>query len=516
MLIEVLFTLAGVIAGVVIVASLMQHQDRKAQFAAQKEEPLDTSKIQGIAQQLSVISQKVAANVSAHSEKVGQFSGQLNDEDTPEQLLSTINEIISANQAMQSQLADAQERIDQQSTMIEQASKQARTDALTGLANRRALDEFLTNSLDSAQADDKTALMLLDIDHFKKFNDSFGHTTGDAVLAAFARAITEKSNADCYPARFGGEEFAVIITGKSILELVAQAAEIRHFVSEQVISYDDMQLKITASGGLCLLEPGDDISAAYERADQGLYKSKEAGRNCGHWLDGSNWKPFPAPEPTAEEAEKAESAAQTKIAKQPIDDGTGDTLEAIMSGFSTDAAKELANENPGDDSDSADEAEIWDLATFMTHVEAKTQQLRRGGHTATALMVEAVGLAEADPAEAATAWEHTVTLIQVNLRGLDLVCTYRPHALAIFLPSTTYEQAFEQASVIHGSLPKAKEEWPEYVAPTRFAVGIATLDEAEQPQDFLNRVEKALDEAVASDADQAFVHTGESCEPRGF
>ncbi|MCA9180880.1 MAG: GGDEF domain-containing protein, partial [Planctomycetales bacterium] len=170
-MVELLCTLTGIIAGVAVVASLFHQQGERQKFAA-AEESNASDRILGIADQLQVISHRVAANVTAHSEKVVHISDRLsvpNKELT--QVLSTINEIITANQAMQGQLADAQMRIAQQSRLIEQASHQARTDALTGLANRRALNEFISNSIENATDATCMGLLLMDIDHFKSFND---------------------------------------------------------------------------------------------------------------------------------------------------------------------------------------------------------------------------------------------------------------------------------------------------------------------------------------------------------
>ncbi|MCA9132384.1 MAG: GGDEF domain-containing protein, partial [Planctomycetales bacterium] len=285
-MIELLCTLAGIIAGVAVVASLMSQAGERQHFQAENEDE-HSDKILGIADQLQVISHRVAADVSAHSEKVVHFSDRLNDSteesDRPTHILSTINDIVSANREMQEQLADAQERIARQSRMIEQASKQARTDVLTGLANRRALDEYLSNCLSSQNENEVAGLLLMDIDHFKSFNDSFGHTTGDAVLASFARSISNCCGDQCYAARFGGEEFAVVLQARDAQDLARQAATVRFYVSEQVINYEDLQLKITASGGLARMVADEPISAIYERADEGLYQSKKAGRNRGFW-----------------------------------------------------------------------------------------------------------------------------------------------------------------------------------------------------------------------------------------
>lgn len=519
MIIELLCTFTGIIAGIAIVASLVQQKGARAQFQAGGSEApsIDADKMQGIAAQLQAISLKVAANVSEHSEKVGKFSGQLPAEDA-EGILATINDIIAANEEMQGQLASAQDRIEQQTHMIEQASHQARTDALTGLSNRRALDEFLSNSIESAQPDDKVALLLMDIDHFKNFNDSFGHTTGDAVLASFARAITTQCDADCYPARYGGEEFAVIVGGKDQEEIVRKAADIRCFVSEQVISYEELQLKITASGGLCFLAEDDDLSTAYERADQGLYKSKEAGRNRGYWHDGAQWAPFPDPKKEEEAAAAAAKAAEAKANAETSEKpggfkptGPGDSVAAIMSEFTGSGAGSIdaVLEDPIEDEGTL---ELLDLKTFVERVGEKVENVRRGDLAATGIMIEAIGLKDADPAEAGTSWEHTIALIQVNLRGIDVVCQFRPFALCVFFPGCAEEIAIERAAIIQASLPKAKGEWPEIVRPERFAISLAQIEVDEEPNDFLDRLEMSLDEALTSKDNEIAVHNGGGCK----
>lgn len=514
MTIELLCTFTGIIAGITIVASLIQQKGARSKFQAPAQESIDADKMQGIAAQLQAISTKVAAKVSQHSEKLGGYSGQLDPGDDAESILATVNEILVTNQEMQDQLASAQSRIDQQTQMIEQASHQARTDALTGLANRRALDEFLSNSIESAQASELVGLMLLDIDHFKNFNDSFGHTTGDAVLSSFARAITNMSDEDCYPARFGGEEFAVILTGTDQETILQKAAEIRYCVSEQVISYEDLQLKITASGGLCMLTADDDINAAYERADLGLYKSKDAGRNCGHWLDGSTWAPFPAPAAEASKVtegakESVANEAEASVALQAAE--PADSAASIMSEFGSEA---ITGSDVHDDGPIADDTplELLDLKTFMERVGEKVENVRRGELAASGIMVEAVGLKDADSAEAVTSWEHTIALIQVNLRGIDVVCQFRPFALCIFFPGCAQDIAIERAAIIQASLPKAKSEWPEIVCPDRFAIALAQIAVDEEPNGFLDRLEMSLDEALTSKENEIAVHSGSSCE----
>lgn len=522
-MIEILCTLTGIIAGVAIVASLFHQQGERAKFEADVRSP-DTERIQGIAEQLKVISHRVAANVNAHSEKVESFSGRLAEPTShqPDQILSTINEIINANQSMQGQLADAQKRIAQQSQMIEQASKQARTDALTGLANRRALDEFLGNCIESINPGEVVGLLLMDIDHFKNFNDSFGHTTGDAVLASFARSIGVCCGQECYAARFGGEEFAVILTAKSQDELALKAAQIRYYVSEQVISYEDLQLKITSSAGLCVLLDEDDINSCYERSDEGLYQAKKGGRNCGFWLGDKGWNPFPEMdgEPIALDADSSSTldAESPTAVEDDVEVAAAASEEAARKSpeDTTEAETEEPKPDPSDSSKSnaaepKEVSEVLDLKDFLVRLDAYVEQLRRADLPAAAVMVEALGLAEADSRAAAESWEAAVGLIQINLRGIDVVCLFRPFTLCVFMPGCSQEAAIDRAAKIQAGFRSAIPDWEAGASPSRLAVSVAQVDAGEKPANFLDRLEMGLDEAMDAGESELVIHTGDGC-----
>lgn len=312
-MIEIFCTIAGVIGGVAVTASLLQYRGDRQAFQSNSSASGSAEKIGGIADQLQAITHRVAADVNVHSKRVGSLSGHLTtlSGEDPEAVIASIQEMIRANQQMQGQLLDAQSKISTQSKLIEKASKQARTDALTGLANRRALNEYLGNCLESFSASQNYALLLLDIDNFKNFNDSYGHTTGDAVLSAFARTIASVSGSDSYCARFGGEEFGVVLSGDSLESVVNRAAYIRQAISDEVINFEDLQLRVTSSGGLCMLIEDDEVTAVYDRADEGLYRSKKQGKNCGHWLDKGTWQPFP------EDAVHEEVVDKIKVQLEP-------------------------------------------------------------------------------------------------------------------------------------------------------------------------------------------------------
>lgn len=147
----------------------------------------------------------------------------------------------------------------------------AYTDKLTGLGNRRALDEVLARPLPGAH------LLLLDLDHFKTVNDTYGHAGGDLVLRAVAAVLREVVGAGGQVYRFGGEEFAVLLHGLTADQAGALAQDLRQQVAGQVGRRAGLpRLLVTLSAGLVALEDGTSV---LERADALLYRAKRRGRN---------------------------------------------------------------------------------------------------------------------------------------------------------------------------------------------------------------------------------------------
>ena len=520
-MVEILCTITGILAGVAIVASIMQARGDKSRWEAPQPEADDLKQpeqMKDIADQLRLISYRVAADVTAHSEKVEAINDRLSEPASggQDQILSAINELIAANQHMQSQLADARKRIADQSEMIEEASQQARTDALTGLANRRALNEFLQNCLDAIQPGECAGLLLLDIDHFKSFNDTYGHTTGDAVLSAFARNIKKFCNQESYPARYGGEEFAVILTGRETDALAEKAAALRRFVSGQTITYEDLQLKITASAGLCILSKGDTLQSAYDRADEGLYRAKKAGRDQGFWLNTTHWQPFPEEAADGEDEDKPADAQS--LIRQAAKDRAGNRSQRGTGAL----GKGRAEGAPGDDSLSEMDGgtayrkalgDVLDLTTFMTRTTVYFDQLRRAELPATGMLVMPQWTTELDASQTKTAWNTTLGLIQSQLRGIDVVCVYRANTACVFLPGCSLEAAAERASRMQMTLESCREEWlPADNCPDRMAISIAQALPDESPVAFLERLDGALSEAQDASRFELVVHDGTSTQ----
>lgn len=156
----------------------------------------------------------------------------------------------------------------------------ALTDVLTGLRNRRYFDEALTQFLDEfGRIGRPVGLLVLDLDHFKAINDTYGHDVGDEVLRAVSRCLMEFTRYHDVVARLGGEEFGVVVPNINGPDLVLFADRLRQAVERLSLDVGNVRLRITISVGLAVAKPDEDAAALYKRADVNLYGAKQAGRN---------------------------------------------------------------------------------------------------------------------------------------------------------------------------------------------------------------------------------------------
>jgi len=176
-------------------------------------------------------------------------------------------------------LADSNEKLTRAN---EQLRRHARTDALTGLDNRRAFDEELRRRMGLMRETGRPiALLLIDVDHFKSFNDTHGHQAGDECLQVLAELLASRTrNVDSVAARYGGEEFAVILQGEDARQPKLFAEDLRTRVAQLLLQTGDGgSASLTVSIGVAVAGPADDERSIVARADRGLYNAKTAGRN---------------------------------------------------------------------------------------------------------------------------------------------------------------------------------------------------------------------------------------------
>jgi two-component system, cell cycle response regulator len=160
--------------------------------------------------------------------------------------------------------------------LLEQVQKMAETDALTGVANRRIFEETLQKEMARSERNgDQLTLLMVDVDHFKSFNDTHGHQEGDNVLQGVAAALKDASREFDVVARYGGEEFAVIIPSCSTKESLVVAERLRKSISTVKAA-----APVTASGGVATYPAhATDMGSLIKAADEALYESKRAGRD---------------------------------------------------------------------------------------------------------------------------------------------------------------------------------------------------------------------------------------------
>ena len=162
----------------------------------------------------------------------------------------------------------------------EAAESEARTDPLTGLANRRYFDEYVRVLASRRRTNDRVAVLSADIDHFKLLNDRFGHGVGDAVLRAVADAITASIREDDFPVRSGGEEFVVLLRNPAEGVALAIGERMRQSVRDLDLRWAGLTDPVTISVGVATgLSTDEAVGEILERADRAMYAAKRAGRD---------------------------------------------------------------------------------------------------------------------------------------------------------------------------------------------------------------------------------------------
>lgn len=163
---------------------------------------------------------------------------------------------------------------------LEELEGMAYLDSLTGVANRRFAQQTLQSRLDERDRYDwRCGLILADIDHFKHFNDTYGHETGDRVLRMVAKTMSHNVRSFDLVARWGGEEFLILLTSVAHDELLNAATKMLALVRQSRLEHDGAKLNVTISAGATLAQTGDTLGTLVNRADELLYSSKAAGRD---------------------------------------------------------------------------------------------------------------------------------------------------------------------------------------------------------------------------------------------
>jgi diguanylate cyclase len=198
-------------------------------------------------------------------------------------LVEETGKIAGRSERLGRDLQQSADKIDALERTLHDARRDATTDGLTGIANRRQFDMSLqTMSGDAMNSGEDLSLLLVDIDHFKKVNDTWGHATGDEVLQLVAATLTQTIKGQDCAARYGGEEFAVILPGTPVGAAVHVGDNIRTALARKPFmprQAPDTVCNVTVSIGVGCYEPGEPLAQWIERTDAALYQAKKNGRN---------------------------------------------------------------------------------------------------------------------------------------------------------------------------------------------------------------------------------------------
>jgi diguanylate cyclase len=200
-----------------------------------------------------------------------------------ETLVKSTCEMRETNKALEDRLTLSKTEINNLQQSLEAIRTESLTDPLTGLGNRKYFDRSIETAVETALANgEPLSLLMFDIDHFKSFNDSFGHLTGDQVLRLVGMSLKQTIKGQDITARYGGEEFAVVLPNTAIRQALTVADHIRCTVMAKELkkkSTGEILGRVTISVGVSMLRPDDDTDSLIERADACLYIAKRNGRN---------------------------------------------------------------------------------------------------------------------------------------------------------------------------------------------------------------------------------------------
>ena len=228
------------------------------------------------------------ANYAASLSGANRRLNDARDRDSLREIIETLvdatREVAERNQSLQISLKSSKLEITELQEKLVVICREGLTDPLTTLANRKQFDQTLDQAIKQSEEKRRPfSLLMCDIDHFKKFNDTFGHVMGDQALRLIAAAMKSAVRGQDTPARYGGEEFAVVLPDTALSQAAVVAENLRRAIIEKKVvkrSTGESLGRITVSVGIAQFRRGDVAQTLIERADRCLYAAKHAGRNC--------------------------------------------------------------------------------------------------------------------------------------------------------------------------------------------------------------------------------------------
>lgn len=267
---------------------------RERQRSLRDERSRARDALKGLIQRMLAELGELGQHTDRFQNNVGRYADAIEQADSLESLAGTVREMVEESRSVQGLVAQTQarltlehdrasaltQRVDELEGELRRLSNEVHTDQLTQVANRRGLIQAFGVEQAKAEREAKRiALALLDIDNFKKLNDSLGHHAGDIAL----KSLAERTQASLRPgdmvARYGGEEFVLMLPDTPLDEAQAVLVRLQRSLSAALFNHEGKDVFVTFSAGVTLYRPGETLEAALDRADVALYEAKHTGKN---------------------------------------------------------------------------------------------------------------------------------------------------------------------------------------------------------------------------------------------
>jgi diguanylate cyclase len=474
---------------------------RRKQMAAYDGAMENVDRAGEILARLQELATSVASDVGQHSSRVREINRQLatSGHNGTEAVVQAVAKLLANNEQMQQQLAAAEGRLKEQAQRIETYAVEARTDPLTRLPNRRAFDNEMNALLaESHRTAKRFSIVMLDVDHFKRFNDTYGHQAGDEVLRNVADVLRRSLRERAMVARFGGEEFVVTMPGGTIATAQGRVEKIRKAIEDSHVRFNGTELKVTVSLGLAEWIGGEAAGQLVERADAALYAAKEAGRNRAYWNDGQ------ANYPIATKQESPDAAPGGK--PQPASDPTAPVM----------SCKPAATGSETPENRSAESGGMPNRMAFCTLLRHRLAEWRRGGRTPSVVLVRVDEfdrvLAQHGPRGGKLVLEATAKFLTAAVREMDIVAAIDDRLFAILLPGAGLINAINISERLRQAIATCTLPGDHGQIQFTVSIGGAEAERRDDTAQLLRRAEEALLASTKSGGNCSYFHNGQWSE----
>ncbi len=434
---------------------VQERTDEKSNQQIGEQSTLEAERADMAVQQLKDLASHMASDVGAHNKLVTGITDRLGairpeSLNATDQVSEALQEILSANEKLQSRLADAENKIQTQAEELKTQQSEARTDSLTKLANRRAFDDCLEKGVARFRKEGRPmCLLLFDVDHFKKFNDTYGHQAGDEVLRQVATTLGKSAKSTDLACRYGGEEFSLVMPNTTIAQARIAAERIREAIQATKVNFEGKILSVTASIGVAEIAKNDDSARLIRRSDEAIYSAKGAGRNCSFWHDGESSLPM-------------DHAGQIKAASEKI----------------------------------AFHKQLPDQAVFATELQRRISESHRYGHVLTVMYLKVVGYKalerEFGDAISDLLLDSVSQFVGGTLREMDLLGRTQPGEFVVMLPGSTDREAAVVGNRIQSALAGCSIPLGSTKITLQVSVGVAAVATADDADTFIKRAQEAV------------------------